>query len=514
MSEQQLITLLKKIRFSSKCAFCSAVVVGIMAHGYAFANKLPNSDDLINIRAYGGTFGLGRWFLGMIAPVLSKFSGNYSTPWLLGMLSVLLISVAAAFVTEALDVQGPFQGMIIGGVLVCFPSITGNFQFMFTSAYYGISILFAALAIWLIARGRNWKFFAGGVAFIALSMGIYQAYYPFIAGTLLCALIGKAFDKKGDIKELWKEAVKYLLCLGAGMILYFCIMKFCNWIFHESLGTHKNIDKMGQIDLVTLPQITIKMYKNMVEVLRSNYLGMSPDLMIQIWIGICYLTVLLFVLISSIRLIKNRDFLRAASGIFFVVIFPAAINLIELMVANSGEGEIYVLMTYALSLIFILPVVLLDSIRKPIADWAVLLCGLGVIYCYANLSNEVYLYTDLAQRSVEAYHNILVTQIKGTEGYSPELEVVFVGNVDDPTLYPLMQEFSNIGIGSVDAVENRVNWYRPMLLKYYCGFAPKYGETYAAEYENFVKEMPCYPRDGSIQVLGGQVIVKLSEEDF
>lgn len=506
-----MISLMKKIKPSSKYAFISAMAAGVIAHGYAFANKLPNSDDIYNIRAYGAGLPHGCWLKEILGPVVSKFAGNYSAPWVIGIVSLLLLSIAAVVITEALGIESVTGGIIVGGVLTSFPSITGNFLFMYMATYFSLSILMAALAVYFIMCGKKVIWQVSGVLLIACSMGIYQAYFPLIAGLLLCDLIRRCFCGRESVSVIWKKALKYFVCLALGMILYFAAEYFFLWIFHTSLTPHKGISEMGQIDIRMIPGILVQMYKNMISMLYSDLMGLSTDLMMRILIGISYLTVFLFTIMKEIKLILKKEYLKAGLGALFIVIFPVAINLMDIMCAGSGRNVIYILMEYALVLIFILPIILIDSVKRPLLHWGMLLCGTGIIYCYINVANAAYLYVDLAQRAVESYYTVMIAEIRGTEGYRSDMEIVFVGDVEDETIYPLKQEFADIEMSSMEDVPFRVNWSRENFLKYYCGFTSVYRAEYDEKYEEDVREMPCYPDYGSIRVFENQVVVKLSE---
>lgn len=511
-SIEDVIEKLKRIRLSSKWAFFSAIVVGFLAHGYAFANKLPNSDDLENIRAYGAGLPYGRWLMSIVGPVVSKFVGNYSAPWVIGMISLLLLAASAAIIVEALGVESISGGIVIGGVLTSFPSITGNFLFMFVALYFSLSILMASGAIYFIVREKCIGRQIAGIVLISCSMGIYQAYFPFVASLLLCDLIKKCFSEKEGANIIFWDAIRYFACLVAGIVLYFVIEYFFLWIFHISLSAHKSINEMGHIELYLIPEIIIQILKKMISMLYSDLMGLSTEWTMRILIGVSYLTVILFAVVKGVKLLKGKEYLKVAFGAFFLAIFPISINLIDIMCANSGERVIYILMEYALSAIFILPVILIDTLKKPLLHWGMLLGGIGIIYCYVNVANAAYLYVDLAQRAVESYYTVMLAEIRGTEGYRSDMDIVFVGDIKDETIYPLKQEFSNIEMSSMEDVTYRVNWYRENFLKYYCGFTSNYKENYEEEYENVVDQMPCYPNYGSIQVLGDQVIVKLSDD--
>ena len=288
------------------------------------------------------------------------------------------------------------------------------------------------------------------------------------------------------------------------------MLKLCLTVFHETMGAHKGLDRIGQIDIAAVPGIVVRMYGNMFGMLHEDYMGMSADLVIRVLIGISWAGVGIFAIYKTIALVRKKEWGKMAMAWFFFFIFPIAINLIDIMVGGEQE-QIYILMEYALCLIFILPITLWDTYAKPVARWCILGVGSMTVFYYANLANEAYILAELSQRSVESFYTTVITQIKMQEGYSEDMEVVFVGYAEDSTLYPLGEEFSNLNLGSDMDTVSRANQNREGLLKYYCGFYPEYAREYNEAAEEIVAQMPCYPNDGSIRIIGRQVIVKFSE---
>lgn len=342
-------------------------------------------------------------------------------------------------------------------------------------------------------------------------MGIYQAFFPITAGLLLISLIKKCLCEKNSEKLLLKRAFAYLGYLVMSLGLYFMITQFLLLVFHRTPIVYRGA-RMGEIDIVAIPGIIFRMYRNMLGMLSADYKGMSADIAIRILIGISWLGVLLFVLSKVFRYIRTKQWMRAGLSVFFVAIFPIAINLIDIMCAELDD-YIYILMEYALCLIFILPIVLWETSAKSIVHWCMLLIGGMVIFYYVNLANEQYILAELSQRSVESFYTTVVTQIKSQNGYRDDMEVIFVGWVEDPTLYPIGDEFSNLNLGSDMDTVSRVNQKPVNLLKYYCGFYPEYADEYDEQAKEIVEQMPCYPNEGSIRIVGEQVIVKFSNEN-
>lgn len=511
MTVEKVISKLTNLPLQIKSAFFAALLAGIMTHGYILTNKFTNADDAWNVRAYGGSFSMGRWVTGGLGPVVSKFCGNYSNPWVTGSLSLLLLAIAACFIVEALEVKKVAASMVIAAIMVSFPSITANLLYGFMAAYFSLGILLASVSVWLIIRFDKIYWMLLGIFLLSCSMGLYQAYFPFAASILLIALIKECLNDKRNAKEMLFRSLRFLVALVCGMILYFLINSLCLVVFKETMSAHKNLNSMGQIEITAISGIVVQMYRNMVKMLTNGYMGMSSHVSIRILIAVCWLAVLAYSLYRIWRLKKSRQYGKIALGVFFLLIFPIAINLIDIMCANS-PNSIYLLMTYSLCCIFILPAALLDSSERPSVHWGVLLAGAMTVFYYFNLANTAYICVDLSQRSIESFYTTLITQIKSEDGYTADTEIVFVGEVQDPTLYPLTNEFGGVSIPTVVSNSSKANYTREGLLKYYCGFYPTYAEDYGEENKAQIDAMPCYPDDGSIQIVGGRVVVKLSEE--
>ena len=74
-----------------RLTFASAVALGLVTHLYMFTNKLTNHDDIghLFIADYGTAS--GRWLL----PSILGLDGNFSMPWLIGLLSILCLAGVA-----------------------------------------------------------------------------------------------------------------------------------------------------------------------------------------------------------------------------------------------------------------------------------------------------------------------------------------------------------------------------------------------------------------------------------
>ena len=71
--------------------FMAAVIVGLITHMFLFVNKLPNADAMTSFYFDQNMVTSGRWFLTVVCGISSYYDLN----WVIGILSILYVGVAA-----------------------------------------------------------------------------------------------------------------------------------------------------------------------------------------------------------------------------------------------------------------------------------------------------------------------------------------------------------------------------------------------------------------------------------
>lgn len=151
-----------------KLCLISGMIVGLFAHGFMFANKLPNHDDL----HWYNDFSVDALILGRyVLYFFWKLFSNLSTPWFNGLLGILFLSLASFFLCDAFDVRKAWRALGVVCIMLAFPVNASIFGFMFEAHLKMLGILFACCVPWAIRRLKGGWFWAAGFAFLAT--GIY-----------------------------------------------------------------------------------------------------------------------------------------------------------------------------------------------------------------------------------------------------------------------------------------------------------------------------------------------------
>lgn len=228
-----------KIKREWKLAFLAAAVTALLVHMPALLMDVPNHDGLDSMYFDQNMITSGRWFL-MVA---CGFSSFYTIPWVIGLLGILFLSLAAAALTEALELKKPWVIVVCSGLLASFPALASTFAYVFTLDGYMLALLLAVLAVVLTKKYQK-GFLAGGVC-LAFSLGIYQAYLPFaMILSVFCILMLLAEDGTG--KEKLKKILHYLYMGILGVVLYYGILQVLLRLQGKQLASYQGIDGMAQ----------------------------------------------------------------------------------------------------------------------------------------------------------------------------------------------------------------------------------------------------------------------------
>lgn len=497
----------------TRVTFLSACVFGFLTHMFVFTNKLPNHDDIGHL--FSDTYGTasGRWLL----PYVLQLDGDFSLPWLIGALSIIALAVAACTAVSVLRIRSCTGCALTSAVMVTFPAVTATFSYMFTSSAYFLALALACLAALVTVRRRLG--FIAGALLTALSLGIYQSYISAAASLMTGALILQTLD--GDkYKKLLISALKYAAALGAGIAIYFVLVKITSR--STGLVDYMGISDMGRLDVRALPSQLAEAYKSYFDFFLRNNIGAHFGFLRYMFALTGLATI--FLAVYALR-VGKAGFLRALLFFALAALYPLAANIIYVM----GPSRVHILMVYGMCTLLLAPVALIDYVApamrvqagnfrhalRALCCWIVSACIALAAYSYCIYDNKAYLKLELAYEQSYAYSVRLISAVERTEGYVPGMPVVLIGSAaasagPDPT--PQLDEVDLTGILDMEALLTSYTY--GYFLKYYVGYG---GYVYPSmsdvskrlEMKDEVKQMPVYPAPGSSAVVEKYLVIRL-----
>lgn len=428
-----------------------------------------------------------------------------------------LIAISAAFVVDLLRITGG-RAVLTGCLMATFPAVFDTMAFRYTAPYYGLALLLSVAAAWVCQRKR-WGIPVSAVC-LALSMGIYQAYPPVTIGLFLLCLMREALEEDADIRKLVRKGLRYCVTLVLGVALYFILLKIMIALYSikkpVALDSYQGISAMGQIPLSQLPWLIKRAWLTGATFTLTDYCGLVTTPVFKV---IWTLLVVMILLLAACILIRRKT--KPVLAVFFCLmglLFPLGVNFIMVM---CPDALIYAIMVYAFVLVAIAPLMLLECLPQGTGKTKVWLSGIiGVLAAcvvfynsyYGNLNDTALYYAD---RQVENYFSGMFAQIRMTEGYTPDKRFAFLGEeIDDPKMWDMWNvEPSYGGFASAKTILN-ANYSVDLWIVHYLGYATDEASDQEKDelwQDPRVKEMPCWPSEGSIQVVDDYLVVKYQE---
>ncbi len=494
-------------------------IMGFFMHLYMFTNKLPSYDDLGQLFDPINLPSSGRWFL----TVPASFSSMLSIPLVNGTLGICYLSLSAGILVATLRIKSKVAAILIGGSMVSYPAVASTFAYMNCADAYFFAILLTCIAIYCADR-MHLSGILVGIICIALSLGIYQAYWPFGLAIIMGVISKAILVGQEDTKGILSKTLAHLTTFGVGMVLYLFIVK----ISRVPLTVYQNIDTMGQITIEKLPYQLYQAYGRFVAYFTSNNLFYYP-----MWFRIIYTIIIVVSVILLLYkckiLVSKREFLSAIILMGCIVFFPLGANFIYIM---CEPAYVHVLMRYGMVGAFILIIALWEDAEciKILQDKHVypltkvmkkvmVVCSILVIGIHAIIINASYLRLDISLSNGYADGIRLVTKIESVEDYNQADLILFVGTMSVNLEARYLDWFYDdmfTGMMSTDMITMGSN---PEYLSRYIGFENviQSGITSSDQLEELgiteiVDEMATYPNDGSIvKYEEGVIIVKFSE---
>ena len=501
-----------RVGSAEKTALFTALIAGYVTHLYAFTNIIPNSDGLSRVYDLQQMTVSGRWFL-HYATALNRFT---QMPAVIGLLSVLLIALAAAFAVNVLNIRSRTLGGLLGAVMVAFPSMGFTFMYMFTASAYCLAIFMAVLSVWMALRGKGG--FVAGVLLIALTMGTYQVYVTIAIGLSVLAVMRRVLESENGFMDCLLLGLKLMAYIALGAVLYYLVLQVFLKVKNLELLSYLGMDAASSgYPIAQLPNLIVTAYK---QVVKFFFVSGVTNGFATTWFAVLNLCAGgLGVVFTVAYLTREKlwgDAWRVITVLGLLVIFPLAINFGQII---SPYSEPTPLMKYSHVLVYAIVIVVADLADRyaparvrsgMICAW----CALLLLFCL-NTNNVMYTASAQAHRAAESYFTRLMARVENCEGYEQGMEVLFVGAIPDDQIRSAVESYSQVDHYSV-AIHNLAHLNKHIY--YYLNDwlsipveEPNEADVIAVADSEAFAEMTLYPAQGSVQVLDGKVVVKLRE---
>lgn len=515
--DQTLSRLYGRLSPAVRFAFAGCFLAGYLVHLYAFTNLIPNSDGLSRVYDLQQMTISGRWFL-HYASSLNNFT---QMPAVIGLLSVLFLSLSAALAVDMLGLRSRTLAALAGALMAAFPCVGYTFLYLFTASAYCLAIFLSVLSVWL-ARRKGRLCWLAAVAALALAMGIYQAYVTVAISLCLLIVLRRTLDLKSDFHTALRLGLRLAAYLAAGAVVYYLILLIFLRVKDLELLSYLGMDQASAgYPLGRLPGLILAAYK---QVVAFFFLPGGANAFTSLFLAALDLIALALGLACFLSLMGQglgKEIWRPVGALAMVSLLPLGMNFMQVLSPYSAPTP---LMKYAFVAVYLAVLMLLDlsqelSVplpRQGIRHGAALLwCSALLLFCL-NTNNLLYTASAQAHRATESYATRLAARVEGCPGYRPGMEVAIIGSFPTDRIYADIPSYAQIDhysvpIHTVAPLNKHIYYYLSDWLNLPLE-EPEEAVMLAVAASPEFQAMPLYPADGSVQVLDGRVVVKVQEE--
>lgn len=523
----------------AKYIFGITALLSLAVHGYRFVNSMFSHDSLLVIVQADAAWqvALGRFF----EPALVFLRGDICSPWLLCLLQVIWFAASVFLLADIFRIRDRFSIAAVAGVVVSSEAfITVNASYLLCADMYSFALFAAICGVWLVEKKKA-SCTLLGIGFMAASLSTYQAYISVSITLMLLLGILRLCDFEVELKDTVKRLLYYAVILLLTAAVYYAAWQ----IIRRGLGiwaadTYNGMAGLGQFGAGELFASVLTAYRNVF------YYFADPDVMsnivfrgmelADIWKYALVITHILLAVVILAGLIHTCRRQRKAKGLRLrqsavrylltavcLMLVPLACNFVCVM----SKGMEHTLMMFGPTLLYVFAVVIADRERYvagarvssgksfrfvrriSMAGWVAVLVGV-VFWVHFIYANQVYFKKSQQEKVAYSLLTRIVSDVEEVPGYEPGVTPVAISGYYESSPYltelPGFEELKPYSMGKTSLTYPGTDY---AMIEYYLGIDMNLVRVDGTVPE--IKRMPVYPAVGSVDMVDGTVVVKISD---
>lgn len=509
---------------TNRSLFLSTLLIAAAVHYVYYANHLQNYDSLLIGKLYTADLweripywetAQGRWAL----RIVDTLRGGINLAPLSDFLMLACYTLAGVLLNGLFQLKSRPAQVLVPMTVVCVPFVAEIETYHYCNAAYATSFLLAIGAVYFAVYASPLCGWVMGTACLMFSLGMYQAHLGVSMVLCLFLLILQLLREPKRLRNAGYMLVR-MLAMGVGGTAGYCVaLKLFLRLYDTSLSGINGINLVGNGSLQDIFAGIARAYADFHNYffiqhgIAQNYYGQRAGYLLLLFLAVGTLLYLLW---------QNHTHpVVCTASLILLALVPAAANITDIINPNT---QIVLRTAGAMTLVVPFLVALIDTMpraQKRSFPWAMAACT----GCCAVLLRGYILQTNndamvlLVQKNkLVSLANRICMQLEQNVDYQTGSKVTILGRPQLGTY----DEVSALNDRASDLVQFEALSYDPTFNSY--GWHNLYWETLSIRMnwcsdeetravcatEEF-QSMPIYPADGSIAVIDGIVVVKVSE---
>ena len=505
-------------------SFLSTFLLSMIGNGFAYFNLFPHHDSLNHALYFAGNWeiSLGR----VLLPIYGKIRGDSLMPWLIGILSIIFISLSVFLIAELFCIKNPILFFLLAGFMsvnYTIIEVCGTFSYVLDS--YMLSLLFVCIGVYTTYKMEGGIGCIVGGIFFFLSLGLYQSFITVALILFIGLTIEKIIYQKVTLKCLMAAWLRWGIALGIGAVLYFVGYKVT--LLYADISPANSYNSISKLSGMTFTEL-IQQIKNGYTFFGEIFF--EESIWNEYWIkNINIVLIFALILFLFLDLIREKNIIvKMAISIMAIIIFPL-ISL--LMCILMDYSRIYFAPSYGIFFVYLYCLMFITKsinsltekfrskltvthILKIIHTIILFLCCL-ILINFIKYANGAYTLQKFTYDRTLSIATRMIYQMDNTEGYIPgETDVIVVGNLNSNNNIENLNTFNKYSVlsgyqkTSITYTQTLGSFFKLLgepisivtdseLLEYYTQL-------------DIIQQMPSFPQIGYCQMVDNKLIIKLS----
>lgn len=451
---------------------------------------------------------------------IDRLFGNTVSPSLSLIVSLILIANASLLILELFDITSVAERIVIIMIILFAPHISSLFTYYYCMVAYSLALYLNVLAVYMFAKITDnswgvWLFI--GACLIGFSLSLYQSYLS-ITVVLCMMFLLKLLVEHNTFKDIILFIIRSVVGFFVGVYGYLFYIKLGG---HIQLTEGRSFDKMGQIDISSIGTLCKGAYYNFYEYFFGNAL-LNNSWMYR---NVINIVIMVVIFIQLIYIVIKREFFkepwRLVMVAFILFLFPIGFEL-STIIAPGVEpyGTTGILLVPAMSCIYILPIIWQP--KKINTTLYRVILGIPLVALIWNLILFTYTFENVMWLN---YNKAMMLCSKISDvvdeefGYESGMKIMLAGDAERGN-YPCQYEHLKDIVKGTLAPKGMSwgGWLQDVcytnIWRYYQGV--EYTYPTSDEYAEIISSdefmsMELFPNEGSLKMIDGIVVIKLSE---
>lgn len=446
--------------------------------------------------------GCGRWFLALI----NNAHANIVAPWLTIVECCIVNWLSAYTLCKILDINKKSLVYLLCIFFSVIPTFIEINLYTNSAFSYSISVFLSVLFVFFNLR-KSYLFSILSAVCLGCAMGSYQSQIGVAVGLTVICIIKKILEKE----KTFNFIIRSLISGVAGLLVYIAGLNICLSIYHLELSSRAASFSLSEV-INKFPNSIINAYSTFINTFNQTILKRKYVFILIAVILSIELIILIYIII------KNKEFKKLLS-IILIAILPIAFNFIGIILPMYEISSLMLTPNY---LIIFFVVYLLKYIGFSFVKVLSIILSLLILalsWTYVLSANATYESYKLSYNAYKSQFSSALDMVYQLEGYKHNVtQIAVVGYPSDQVLRENVKIYNYaIGLHS-----NLLYWqtfdldYTSTYFYLLNEFGINTGVTEPDYYRGIilnpdVKNMPCWPNSGSVQMINGYAVIKFGE---